>query len=122
MRRALPSFLAHFLGAKRPFILLSARFFAPAFFFLHCFGLDRRPAKELNCTIVGMYQFNMNIMNVNSISLFGRLFFNVQAGRPKKLSLLGHLFPNVTYVLFCAKKRVGRACISISICPRMGTG
>ena len=36
----------------------------------------------------------------------------VQAGRPKKRCLFGHLFFNITYV-FCAKKRVGHACI----CP-----
>jgi len=40
----------------------------------------------------------------------------VHAGRPKRLiSLLGHLFFNLTNV-FCAKKRVGHACI----CPRRG--
>ena len=39
------------------------------------------------------------------------------AGRPKKRFLFGHLFFNITNV-FCAKKRVGHACI----CSRMVTG
>ena len=43
--------------------------------------------------------------------------YDVQAGRPKKRFLFGHLFLNITNV-FCAKKRVGHACI----CPRMVTG
>jgi hypothetical protein len=38
-------------------------------------------------------------------------------GRPKNSFLFGHLFFNITNV-FCAKKRVGHACI----CPRMVTG
>ena len=43
----------------------------------------------------------------------------VQAGRPKKRFLLGHLFLNINITnVFCAKKRVGHACI----CPRMVTG
>jgi len=41
----------------------------------------------------------------------------LQAGHPKKRFLFGHLFLNITNV-FCAKKRVGHACI----CPRMVTG
>ena len=43
----------------------------------------------------------------------------IQAGRPKKrfLLLFGHLLLNITNV-FCAKKRMGHACI----CPRMVTG
>ena len=41
----------------------------------------------------------------------------VQASRLKKLSLFGHLFFNITNV-FCAKKRVGHACI----CPRNQDG
>tara|TARA_B100000524_G_scaffold221454_1_gene116735 strand:- start:1096 stop:1410 length:315 start_codon:yes stop_codon:yes gene_type:complete len=41
----------------------------------------------------------------------------VQAGRLVKTFLFRHLFLNITKV-FCAKKRVGHACI----CPRMVTG
>ena len=44
-------------------------------------------------------------------------YYNLQAGRPKKRFLFGHLFFNITNV-FCAKKRVGHACI----CPRVVTG
>ena len=48
----------------------------------------------------------------------GDIFLSLQAaGRPKKLSWLGHMFFNITNV-FCAKRRVGHACI----CPRMVTG
>ena len=45
------------------------------------------------------------------------MLIEIQAGRPKKRFLFGHLFLNITNV-FCAKKRVGHACI----CPRMVTG
>ena len=41
----------------------------------------------------------------------------IQAGRPKKSFLFGHIFSHITNA-FCAKKRVGHACI----CPRMVTG
>ena len=41
----------------------------------------------------------------------------LQARLAKKSFLFGHLFFNITNV-FCAKKRVGHACI----CPRMVTG
>ena len=41
----------------------------------------------------------------------------IQAGRPKKRFLFGHLLLNITNV-FCAKKRMGHACI----CPRMVSG
>ena len=43
----------------------------------------------------------------------------IQAGRPKKMFLFVHLFLNINITnVFCAKKRVGDACI----CPRMVSG
>ena len=56
------------------------------------------------------------------LCLFGSLQYlllNIlvlQAGLAKKSFFFGHLFFNITNV-FCAKKRVGHACI----CPRMVT-
>ena len=45
------------------------------------------------------------------------MYMRIQARRSKTLSLFGHLFFNITHV-FCAKKRVGHACI----CPMMDIG
>ena len=44
--------------------------------------------------------------------------YKLAAGRPKKRFLFGHLFFEYKTNVFCAKKRVGHACV----CPRMVTG
>ena len=67
------------------------------------------------CVCVYICKYDVHVKDV----IIYIYIIDIQAGRPKKRFLFGHLFFNIIITnVFCAKKRVGHACI----CPRMVTG